>query len=152
MASDQKGQTALLIQLVKALLDLPHPVICEVNGAVRGGGIALVACADIVVTGPSASFAFSEVRVGVIPAIVAVLALQKASAGALAAPLLTGSEISLDDAHSAGLVHCITDDPAAAVGRLCSALLRSGPGAVAGTKALLRRVAWDHPIDELLDY
>jgi enoyl-CoA hydratase/carnithine racemase len=152
MAADQESQTALLTQLVKALLDVPHPVICEVNGAVRGGGMALVACADIVVAGPSASFAFSEVRVGVVPAIVGVLAVQKASAGSLAAPLLTGSEISLENALSAGLVHSISDDPAAAVGRYSSAFLKSGPNAVAGTKALLRRASWARPIDELLNY
>jgi enoyl-CoA hydratase/carnithine racemase len=149
--ADQVRQSSLLVQLMRALLEVPQPLICRIDGPVRGGGMGFVACADIVVASPSASFAFSEVRVGVVPAIVGGLALVKLPAGPLAPLLLSGIPFSSDEALRVGLVHNVDDDTSSVVSSYCTAISAGGPGAVAATKALVRRLTQPHSTIELLD-
>lgn len=135
-------------RLLLALWDYPKPLVCRVAGASRGGGMGLVACADVVVATPEATFAYSEVRVGVAPALVCALALQKVALGALLPVLVTGDAFDAERARQIGLVSTVAAgaplDPA------LDAISAGGPDAVRTTKALARRVAGTADVATLL--
>ena len=129
----------LLTQLLQDLWAYPKPVLCRVAGAVRGGGMGLVACSDIVVASGEASFAYSEVRVGVAPAIVAAVALAKTPLGVLLPWLLTGEPFDAQVARQMGLVSRVTSD-APSLEPETSAIMKSGPKAVQAVKRLARQL------------
>ncbi len=128
-------------ELLETLWGYPKPVVARIGGAARAGGLGLIAAADIAVSTTDATFAFSEVRIGVIPALISATALPRLTSRAAAELFLTGEVFDGTRAAHVGLV--TTAVPAteldAAVDRYVAALLRAAPGAVAGTKALLRR-------------
>ena len=103
------SHSALLARLLRALWEHPAPVLCRVDGPVRGGGMGLVACADVVVASPRADFAYSEVKVGVAPALVLAVTLPKLAPGPLLPWLLTGEPFDAETAHALGLVHRVGD-------------------------------------------
>jgi enoyl-CoA hydratase/carnithine racemase len=127
----------LLGRLLQDLWAYPKPVLCRVAGAVRGGGMGLVACSDILVASAAASFAYSEVRVGVAPAIVASVALAKTPLGLLLPWLLTGEPFGADVARDMGLISRVTTD-APSLEPETSAIVKSGPKAVQAIKRLAR--------------
>lgn len=118
------------------------PVIAEVHAAVRAGGMGLVAASDLAVAGRSATFAFTEVRVGVAPAMIAVPALRVMAPRALARHMLTGEVFGAVEAKECGLVTDVVEDTdlTATVAELCSAIEQGAPKAVGATKALLARL------------
>ncbi len=131
-----------LAPILEAILDCPKPVVAEVAGAVRGGGMGLVAACDLAVAAEPATFAFSEVRVGVAPAVIAPAVLSR-MAPALASELfLTGRTFSAAEALRAGLLSRVV--PASELSRevadLVSELLAGAPQAQAEVKRLLARV------------
>jgi methylglutaconyl-CoA hydratase len=140
--STESGEThtSLLARLLTELWAYPKPVLCRVGGPVRGGGIVLVACCDVVVATGAASFAFSEVRVGVAPAMVAAVALRKVPLGLLLPSLLTGEPFDARAAERLGLVSSVSDDDGA-LGRVADAILLGAPGALRTTKSLARDLA-----------
>jgi methylglutaconyl-CoA hydratase len=121
------------------------PVVARVNGAVRAGGIGLMAACDIVVTPSDVSFAFSEVRIGVVPAIIAVPVLSRMTATAAHEYFLTGSAFSAQEAVRTGLVNRAVpaDSLDAAVTEYTSALVKGGPSALAAAKQLRRTVPFE---------
>jgi enoyl-CoA hydratase/carnithine racemase len=125
-----------LLQMVQGL---PQPVLAEVDGACLGGGMGLVAAADLVVASTRASFGFSEVRVGVAPAVVAVAALPKLGLAQARRWFLTGERFGADQAAAMGLVCEVAepDDLPGTRDRLVHALLQGAPGAQAATKRVL---------------
>ena len=133
--------TALLARLLAQLWSYPKPVLCRIDGPVRGGGMGLVACADIAVASSTANFAYSEVRVGVAPVLVAAVAAAKVPLGPLLPWLLTGESFDAHTAHRLGLVTRVAD-PAegSAPDAEITALLQSGPHAVQAMKRLARRL------------
>jgi methylglutaconyl-CoA hydratase len=116
------------------------PVVARVNGSVRAGGIGLMAACDIVVAPDTATFAFSEVRIGVVPAIIAVPVLMRMNATAAHEYFLTGSPFSADIAERTGLINRAV--PAASldetVAGYAGALVKGGPEALAAAKQLRR--------------
>lgn len=132
---------ALLGDLLAAVWECPKPLVVRVAGPARAGGLGLVAAADIAVCAEDATFAFSEVRLGVVPAIVSAPVLRRLDPRAAAALMLTGDVFDGRRAAEIGLVTAAA--PAGAVDETvaayCSALLRGGPAALAATKGLLRR-------------
>jgi enoyl-CoA hydratase/carnithine racemase len=126
------GHSQLLAELLRALRDYPKPFMCHVDGPVRGGGMGLLACADIVVASERASFAYSEVKVGVAPAL--VLAVTKVPAAPLLPWLLTGEPFDAETALRLGLVTRV----GASLEPELSAIRAAGPEAVATVKALVR--------------
>ena len=106
----------------------------------RAGGLGLIAAADIAVCAESATFAFSEVRIGVIPAVISATVLRRLTPRAAAELFLTGEPFDAHRAVAIGLVTAVTPDGEldAAVDRYTRALLRAAPGALAGAKGLLR--------------
>ena len=98
-----------------------------------------MAAADIVVTVPSATFAFSEVRIGLIPAVITVPVMHRVQPTAARELLLTGEVFGAARAKEIGLVNAVEEDIDGSVDRYVAALLAGGPTALAGTKALLQR-------------
>lgn len=123
------------------------PVVARVNGAVRAGGIGLMAACDIVVAPSDATFAFSEVRIGVVPAIIAVPVLARMNPTAAHEYFLTGSPFDAQEAVRTGLVNRAVppDQLDAAVAEYTSALVKGGPEALAAAKQLRATVPREDP-------
>jgi len=137
-APGQQGVRELppILQLISRC---PKPVLAGVKGAARAGGIGVLAAADIVVAAPAATFAFSEVRIGLIPAVLTVPVLDRVAPAPARELMLTGEVFGAARALDIGLINAVDEDVDAAVARYVRALLAGGPTALAGTKALLRR-------------
>lgn len=129
--------SALLGQLLRQLWAYPGPVLCRVDGAVRGGGMGLVAAADLVVASAASTFAYREVRIGVAPALVAAVAMAKVAVGPLLPWLLTGETFDAVTAQRLGLVTRVAEG-ATTLDPEYAALGRCAPGAVAAVKRLAR--------------
>jgi enoyl-CoA hydratase/carnithine racemase len=115
----------------------PAPVIARVHGYALGGGSGLVACADVAIAAPDATFGFSELKLGIIPAVISPFVLPKLGAHARRY-FLTGERFDAKTAERIGLVDEIADDLDGAVERVVSELLTSGPHAVRAAKQLIR--------------
>jgi methylglutaconyl-CoA hydratase len=130
------------VDILELMWDGPKPVIVAVNGHAFGGGLGLVAAADIAVSVDSAKFAFSEVRVGVIPAMISVVVLPKLGVHHGMRLFLTGETFDAARALGYGLLHRVV--PAAelvqAVEQEASAIALGGPNAVREAKRLVRRI------------
>jgi methylglutaconyl-CoA hydratase len=133
---------AEMAALLEAMLDHPKPLVARVQGHVAGGGNGLVAACDIAVAAESAKFAFSEVRVGVAPAVISVVCLAVMQRRHAQQLFLTGERVSAQRVLEAGLVTAVAADEAldAVVSSYVDALLLGGPEAMGHTKNLLRRV------------
>ena len=129
-----------MVAVMERLMDAPVPTIAAVEGAVRAGGIGLMASCDLVVVHPSVTFALTEVRIGVAAAIISVPILRRVPAPKIAAAMLTGEPFDTAYAREIGLVTHVTDDVAGTVATLCRGVLAGAPRAVAETKRLLGRV------------
>jgi isohexenylglutaconyl-CoA hydratase len=134
--------------LCAAFADSAKPVVAVLEGAVIGGGFGLACVADVAIAHAGARFRLSETSLGLVPAqiapfLVARLGFSAANRLALTAASLTGAQ-----ALAAGLVHEVAEDDAALTACLENvlfALKASPPGALAATKSLLRRAAWERP-------
>lgn len=124
--------------VLEELWTLPKPVIACVGGAVRAGGLGLLACCDIAVAGSGATFAFSEVRRGLVPAILVATVLPQLAPAAARELFLTGEVFDAGRAAAIGLVTAAAPDVAAEVERLVDGLRQGAPGALAETKRLVR--------------
>ena len=113
------------------------PVIARVHGYALGGGSGLAACADVTIAAPDAVFGFSEVKLGIIPAVISPFVLPKIGAHARRY-FLTGERFDAETALRIGLIEEIADDLDAAVDRVLSELLTAGPEAVREAKRLIR--------------
>ena len=129
-----------VVAVMRRLMEMPRPTIAAVEGAVRAGGIGLMASCDLVVVRDDVNFALTEVRIGVAAAIISVPILRRVPAGKIAAAMLTGEAFSATDAREMGLVTHVTDDVPAQVAALCNGIRAGAPRAVAETKRLLHRV------------
>lgn len=127
-----------MAHVIGRLMSMPVPTIAAVAGPVRAGGVGLMAACDLVVLHPDVDLAFTEVRIGVAPAVISVPLLARCSWTALAGPFLTGATFDAQTALRMGLATHISDDVTGTVDSLCSGVLAGAPGAVAATKRLLR--------------
>jgi enoyl-CoA hydratase len=136
LATDRAREMA---DLLRALVALPMPVIGVVDGHVRAGGLGLIGACDIVVAGPSSTFALTEARIGVAPSIISLTLLPKMSARAAGRYFVTGEKFGPAEARDVGLVTVATDsaeDVAAVVGRLVADVTKGSPQGLAASKAL----------------
>ncbi len=131
-----------LVPVLQALWACPKPTLARVAGPARGGGLGLIGACDLAVAAQTATFAFSEVRLGVAPAVVSVVTLPKLGPAAAAELYLTATPISADRAAALGLI--TRSVPAADLDRTVreylDALQAAAPGALAATKQILRTV------------
>lgn len=130
--------------LMRTLANLAKPTIARVHGAAYGGGVGLVACCDYAVALQTATFSFSEARIGLIPAVISPYVVAAIGARAAKRYFLTGERFEAAEAWRLGLVSEIAvgdEDLDEKVGATCSKLLEAGPVAQREVKELLRAVA-----------
>jgi methylglutaconyl-CoA hydratase len=141
---DQNYEDALkLAKLFQAMVDCPAVVIARVQGAAFGGGCGLVSASDVAVAGPKALFAFSEVKLGLVPATISPFVIPKIGNGHARHLFSTGEVFGADHALRIGLVHEVAEDLDTAIDKKLKAILAAGPSAVAVAKKLGR----DQPLD-----
>lgn len=122
--------------LLRAIVESPLPVVGAINGHVRAGGFGLVGACDMVVAGPESTFALTEARIGVAPAIISLTLLPKLSPRAAARYYLTGEKFGAREAADIGLITMAADDVDAAVAALVADVGRGSPQGLAASKAL----------------
>lgn len=144
---------ATFADLLGEVWDCPKPVVARVGGPARAGGLGLIAAADIAVCADDATFAFTEVRLGVIPAVISAAVLPRLNPRAADRLYLTGEVFDGVRAAAAGLVSEAVPPQAldATVAEVCAALVRGAPNALAGAKRLLRRRPAAAMADELAE-
>jgi enoyl-CoA hydratase len=125
-----------LTALLRAIVESPLPVIAAIDGHVRAGGFGLVGACDIAIAGPRSTFALTEARIGVAPAIISLTLLPKMSARAAARYYLTGETFDAAEAAEIGLVTTAADDVDAAVAKAVADVSRGSPQGLAASKAL----------------
>ena len=132
-----------LAEVILALRHVRQPTIAVLTGAVRAGGLGIVAACDLVIVAPTVNFAFTEVKLGAVPALISVPILARVAWSSVAAALITGEEFDAARALSIGLVTHVSDDPHATAQELVTSICAAGPEAVATTIKILRRAAND---------
>jgi methylglutaconyl-CoA hydratase len=132
-----------LFRMYSRLDTLPFPLVGCVHGAALGGGAGLAAVCDIVLAARDAVFGFTEVRLGIVPAVISPFVVAKIGQSAARELFLTGERFSAERAREIGLVHRVVDTDALEdeVARVLDGILASGPQAVGAAKALVRCVA-----------
>ncbi len=134
LSYDDNVEDAMRLYLMLEAIDsCPAPVVCLVHGYALGGGSGLVACADVAVTHTDATFGFTEVRLGIIPAVISPFVLPKLGQAARRY-FLTGERFGAEVALRIGLVHEVATDPQEAVSNVVDGLLAGGPEAVREAK------------------
>ena len=129
-------QARELTELLRAMLELPTPVIAAVNGHVRAGGLGLIGACDIAVAGPNSTFALPEARIGVAPSIISLTLLPKMTARAAGRYFLTGEKFGAAEAANIGLISIAADDVEATVSALTTEIGRGSRQGLAASKAL----------------
>ncbi len=145
--TDNLAHAQKLSRLLGVLESLPKPTLARVNGDGYGGALGLIGACDIVVVADHANFAFTEVRLGIIPAVISPFALAKMSQSAALRYFLTAEIIDAATLRELGLAHEVV--PSAELDTACTrmtgALLKGAPSALREAKALIRDVAQGDP-------
>ena len=127
-----------LYRMMAAVDSCPPPVVARIQGHALGGGSGLAACSDVVVAAPDATFGFTEVRLGIIPAVISPFVFAKIGTGAARRFFLTGERFDAETAHRVGLVQEVASELDGTVEHVTGELLKSAPGAVRAAKKLAR--------------
>ncbi len=140
-----------LAALMRTLQRLSKPTIARVQGSAFGGGVGLVACCDIVIASENARFALTEVKLGLIPAVISPYVSRAMGERHARRYMLTGERFSADEAYRLGLVHDVVPESVLdeRVKTVLSMLLENGPSAMAAVKSLMDHVAGG-PLDEAM--
>ena len=153
LGPDDASHSTLLAELLRELWHYQKPVVASVDGAVRGGGLGILACADVVLASERSTFAYSESRVGVAPALVMAVTLPMTSARLLMPRLLDGAVFDARTALGLGLVgRIIEDDEGDVVDGVLAELRQGAPAAQAAIKRVARQwseVDMDGLIEEM---
>ena len=126
-----------LRRMLESIDSCPAPVVAVVQGHALGGGVGLVACADIALAEPAAVFAFSEVKLGIIPAVISPFALRKIGESAARRYFVTGERFDAETAFRIGLVHEVTDNLEVSLTGVLTELRSAGPRAARHAKRLI---------------
>ncbi|MSN26783.1 MAG: enoyl-CoA hydratase/isomerase family protein [Geobacter sp.] len=141
-----------LAELMQTLNSLSKPTIALVQGAAYGGGVGLVACCDLAIATRRASFCLSEVKLGLIPAVISPYVMAAIGPRACRRYFLTAEPFNADQAQRIGLLHEVVEDEEALLSRgmeLAALLLKNGPQAMAAAKELIAMVS-GRPLDDAL--
>lgn len=126
-----------LVALLRALVELPKPVVARVTGHVRAGGLGLLGACDIAMGGPDSSYAFTESRLGLAPAVISMPLLPRMDPRAAGRYYLTGERFGAAEAARAGLLTEAAEDVDAALAPVLDGLRRASPQGLAASKALV---------------
>ena len=124
--------------MLEAINSCPAPVVARIQGYCLGGGCGLAASVDVALAADDATFGFSEVKLGIVPAVISPFVLSRIGEGAARRYFLTGERFDAATAFHIGLVHEVAADLDEAVERVAGELLGSGPEAIRAAKALIR--------------
>ncbi len=138
-----------LAQMYAAMNECPLPVIGRIQGAAIGGGVGLVAICDIAIASSDAKFGLSEVKLGILPAVIAPYVIAKIGASHARALFLTGERFDAERALRIGLVHRVADALDRAVEDAVGQIMTSGPEAVRECKRLIEHVASHDLLDSV---
>jgi len=141
---ENRRDAGALAEMLQAIAACPKPVIARVQGPAYGGGVGMIAACDIAVATFDARFALTEVKLGLIPAVISPYVIAALGERYARRYMLTAETFSAAEAYRIGLIHEMVHDEAAldtAVGEWVEAILRNGPQALAECKALIRAVA-----------
>ena len=140
-----------LAHMMRALNEMPKPTVARVHGAAIGGGVGLVAACDIAIASEKALFCLSEVRLGLIPAVISPYVVEAIGARAARRYFQTAERFDAQTARRLGLVHEVVKDKAldGGIDEIVDMLQRNGPAAMAAAKDLIRRVS-SGPVDEAM--
>jgi len=137
------GSARATARMLHTLCTLDKPTIACVRGAVRGGGVGLVAACDIAIAERGATFRLSEVKLGIIPAMISPYVLSAIGSRMARRYMLSGEEFDATEALRIGLLHQVCEEPAldARVGELLAELRSSGPNALVAIKRMIPEIA-----------
>ncbi len=141
---DNLRDSLAMAEMFRRVRECPKPVVARVQGAAYGGGVGLVAACDVAIATFDVQFALSEVKLGLIPAVISPYVVAAMGERAARRYMLTAERFSAAEAYRLGLLHEIVADEEAldnAVGEIVTALLGNGPGAMAACKSLIDAVA-----------
>jgi methylglutaconyl-CoA hydratase len=149
---EENLRDAMAMSRMFAALDaLPLPLIGRIHGAALGGGCGLAAVCDVVVADEQAVFGFTEVKLGIVPAVISPFALAKIGRSAARELFLTGARFSAARAREIGLAHAVAPaaDLDATVAQYVGEILTGGPEGIAAAKTLIPNV-WARSIDDAM--
>jgi len=140
---ENRADADRLAEMLRTLNRLAKPTVALVQGAAFGGGVGLVACCDIVVAARQARFALTEVRLGILPAVISPYVVAAIGERAARRYLLTAERFDADEAHRLGLVHAVVEAEALETtgATILDQLAKAGPQALGETKDLIFRVS-----------
>ncbi|MGI5339541.1 enoyl-CoA hydratase family protein [Streptomyces sp. CA-181903] len=144
---------AELAALLREIVELPKPVVARVDGHVRAGGLGLVGACDIAIAGEGATFAFTEARLGLTPAVISLPLLPRLDPRAAGRYYLTGETFDAHEAVRAGLATVAVPDVGAALETVLDALRGASPQGVAESKRLVTadvRAAFERDTERLV--
>lgn len=147
---ENMDDAGVLASLMKLIATCAKPTIALVQGAAFGGAVGLVACCDIAIATTRASFCLSEVKIGLIPAVISPYVVNAIGQRQAQRYFLTAERFKADKALAFGLVHEISDDLDAAASPIIESLLQNSPAAMEQAKELISFVANENITDELI--
>lgn len=149
--ADNLADAGRLGRLMRTLHTLPKPTIAAVQGAAFGGGVGLVACCDMAIASTAALFSLSEVRLGLIPAVISPYVIAAIGTRGAGRYFISAERFDAAEALRLGLLHQVVaaEELDSAVQGLAERLLEGGPAAQAGAKRLINEVA-GRPLDQSL--
>ena len=149
--AENRADSMRLARLMRVLDGLSKPTIARVNGAAFGGGVGLIACCDIAIAVETATFALSEVKLGLVPAVISPYVIAAIGAREARRWFQSAESFNAAEAKRIGLLHVIESPGMLDVGiqRQCNLLLKAAPTAVAEAKLLVRRVAQSADADAM---
>ncbi|MFE3260517.1 enoyl-CoA hydratase family protein [Nocardia sp. NPDC059091] len=145
-------RTRWMISVLRDILAMPKPVVAQVDGNVRAGGMGIIAACDLVVAGRSSSFALTEVRIGLAPFMISLTLLPRMTGRSAARYFQTGETFDAAEAERIGLITVAADDPAAETARLLGELRKGSPQGLAEAKQLVNAdllTAFDRGAEDL---
>ena len=143
-----------LAGMLRRLAHCPKPTVARIQGPAYGGGVGLVACCDVAIATFDAEFSLTEVKLGLIPAVISPHVIAAIGERYARRYMLTAERFSAAEAYRIGLLHeMVTDEESLdeALGEIIDALLRNGPGAIAECKQLISAVAWKPLSDAVVE-
>ncbi|MEU6563571.1 enoyl-CoA hydratase family protein [Nocardia nova] len=145
-------RTRWMIEVLRGIVELHKPVIARIDGNVRAGGMGIVSACDIVVAGPTSSFALTEARLGLAPFMISLTLLPRMTSRSAARYFQTGETFDAAEAERIGLITVAAADAEAEVVRLCGELRKGSPQGLAESKRLVNAALlaeFDRGADEL---
>lgn len=150
-ASSGPSITDIMINLLGRIVEMPKPVVARIDGHVRAGGLGLVGAADIALASRTVSFAFTEVRIGVAPAMITLTTLGRMTERAASRYLLTGETFDATTAAEIGLITAAVADLDGATAALHDQFRKCSPQGLAETKPLTTRATREAIADRAVD-